>query len=84
MVAHFDERFDERPGEAEAIEIFQVIYLSSDRDGAKSRTAARGFYEKGNAPRVRASVGTRKGARQEDIKSFTRPARIDRMGSRYS
>src|SRR5271170_3533098 len=52
LIAHFSERPYEGLGEAEAIEIFQAICLSSDRNGAKSRTAARGFYERGGTPRV--------------------------------
>jgi hypothetical protein len=43
MVTHFDERFDEGLGEAEAIEIFQVEYLSYNRCGANTRNAVKVF-----------------------------------------
>ena len=79
-VAHLGQRGDERRGKAEAVEIFQVMIFQT---AAKAREIPRGgLWSLKGTPRVSGRLGDlQTGARQEDLKPFTQPARIGRSMS---
>ena len=79
-VAHPGQRSDERRGEAEAVEIFQVMIFQT---AAKAREIPRGgLVSLKGTPRVSGRLGDYKQALDRRTrKPFTQPARIGRSGS---